>query len=345
MSFGHFSSGGGVEVDGAAAFENEVGVAGGGAVGDHGDGQVGGVGGPVEDFDVEHGGEAAEALGTDAESVDAVVEVDAETLDVGLGAAGFELLHVDGVHEGLLGEEHGFLGGAADADAEHAGGTPAGAHGGDGFEDPVDDGIGGVEHDELGFGLGASALGGDGDVDGGAGDERDFDDAGVLSMVLRRLKAGSRRMEPRSLLSGSSQAWRTPSSQICWQGERGGGTVGSGELHGHAELDEDGDDAGVLADGAVALGAHAGVDEDLRDGVLGGVRLLDLVGAGEVGDVVLGVVEADVLEGGANALDEVGLGDLDHAGSMLILATAYIQWVYGLLDLQTGSGTGGEETL
>ena len=71
-----------VERDGAAAVEVEVGVAGGGAVGDHGDGEVGGVGGVVEDLDVEDGGEAAEALGSDAELVDLVVELDAEFFDL-----------------------------------------------------------------------------------------------------------------------------------------------------------------------------------------------------------------------------------------------------------------------
>ncbi len=77
------------EHDGAAAVEVEVEVAGGGAVGDHGDGEVGGVGGVVDDLDVEDGGEAAEALGSDAELVDFVVELDAEFFDVGLrGRAG-----------------------------------------------------------------------------------------------------------------------------------------------------------------------------------------------------------------------------------------------------------------
>ena len=66
--------------------------------------------------------------------------------------------------------------------------------------------------------------------------------------------------------------------------------------HVEAELEEDGDDAGVLADGAMAFGAHARVDEDLLDGVFGGGRLLELIGAGEVGDVVDGVIEADVLQ-------------------------------------------------
>jgi hypothetical protein len=39
-----------------------------------------------------------------------------------------------------------------------------------------------------------------------------------------------------------------------------------------------GDDAGVLADRAVAFGAHARVDQDLGDGVLGRRRFLALVG-------------------------------------------------------------------
>ena len=90
--------------------------------------------------------------------------------------------------------------------------------------------------------------------------------------------------------------------------------VGAGEAGVHAELKEDGDDAGVLADGAVALGAHAGVDEDLLDGVFGGRRLFELVGAGEIGDVVLGVEVGDVLEGVGDGLDEVGLGDGGHRG-------------------------------
>ncbi len=50
-------------------------------------------------------------------------------------------------------------------------------------------------------------------------------------------------------------------------------------LHVHADLQEDGHDAGVLADGAMAFGAHARVDQDLRDGVARRRRLLLLVGA------------------------------------------------------------------
>ncbi len=91
-----------------------------------------------------------------------------------------------------------------------------------------------------------------------------------------------------------------------------GTAVGAFPADVHADFEEDGDDAGVLADGAVALGAHARVDEDLGDGVFGGGGCFELVGAGEVGDVVDGVVVADVLEGVGYGLDEVVLFDGGH---------------------------------
>ena len=72
----------------------------------------------------------------------------------------------------------------------------------------------------------------------------------------------------------------------------------------------------------MAFVAHAGVDEDLGDGVLGGGRLFVLVGAGEVGDVVGGVVEADVLECVGYGADYVVLLDDGHggAGSFIVLS-------------------------
>ncbi len=162
-------------------------VACGGAVGDHGHGQVGGVAGRVEDFDVEHGSEAAEPLCADAEAVDFVVELDAELFGRGFGAARDQVLDVDGVHEGLLGEEHGLLRSAADADAEHPWRAPAGAHGGDGLQHPLDDRVRGIEHDELALGFGASTFGCDGDVDGVAANELHIDDGrGVVFGVFTR---------------------------------------------------------------------------------------------------------------------------------------------------------------
>ena len=85
----------------------------------------------------------------------------------------------------------------------------------------------------------------------------------------------------------------------------------------HAELDEGRYDAGVLADGAVAFGAHAGVDEDLGHGVFGRRGLFELIGSGEVGDEVLRMVVGDVLEGVGDGLDEVGLFDGGHVDKSL----------------------------
>ena len=103
---------------------------------------------------------------------------------------------------------------------------------------------------------------------------------GVLSTVFLRLKAGSRRMEPRSLLSGLSQARADAFVADLLERERGGLAVGVDDVAVHADLEEDGDDAGVLADGAMTFGAHARVDEDLGHGVFGGGGLLEVVGRG-----------------------------------------------------------------
>jgi hypothetical protein len=58
------------------------------------------------------------------------------------------------------------------------------------------------------------------------------------------------------------------------------------------------------------FGAHARIDQDLRDGVLGRRRLLALVGGGEVLDVIDRVVVADVLQGIGDGLDQVFLLDM-----------------------------------
>src|SRR5690606_8715678 len=93
--------------------------------------------------------------------------------------------------------------------------------------------------------------------------------------------------------------------------------------HVHAHFQEHVDDAGVLADGALAGGAHLAVGQDLGDRILGRGALLALIGAGQVGDVVGGVVVADVLERGGDGFDQVGLADRGgHGGTWGVLGSA-----------------------
>ena len=70
-----------VELGRAGAIEREVRVPGRGAVGDHRHRQAAACVGIVEDLDVEHGGQAAQALRADAQRVDLVVELEAQFLD------------------------------------------------------------------------------------------------------------------------------------------------------------------------------------------------------------------------------------------------------------------------
>jgi hypothetical protein len=109
-------------------------------------GSEGGVGRVVHDLHVEHGGQAAQALGADAQLVDLLEQLQAHFFDAVLRATGLQFVDVDGFHQHFLGHHRGFLGGAADADAEHARWAPAGAHGRNGLEHPVDDRVGRVEH-------------------------------------------------------------------------------------------------------------------------------------------------------------------------------------------------------
>jgi hypothetical protein len=69
----------------------------------------------------------------------------------------------------------------------------------------------------------------------------------------------------------------------------------------------------------MALGAHARVDEQLRDGIASGRRLLLLIGPRQALDEVNGMVVRNKLESVSDALDEVVLLDDCHNGLLLEL--------------------------
>ena len=298
-------------------------VTGGCAVGNHRHRQARRVGGVVEDLDVEHGGEAAKALGADAERVDLVEQFEAQFLDAAEGPAArglvLQFVDVDRIHERFLGQQQRLFGRAADADAEDARRAPAGAHGRDGLQHPVHDRVGRVEHGQLRLVLGAAALGRTDDLDLVAGD--DFvvhHGRGVVLAVLA--------------LAGWIEKHR--GAQLVVRIEVGAAHAfvhhflhaqGGVPAHVHADLEEDHGNPGVLADRAVAFGAHARVGQDLRDGVTCGGAFLALPGFAERLDVVERMVVADELEGVGDGLDEVFLADGGH-GRLLGRVCNCIGW-------------------
>ena len=118
----------------------------------------------VENLDVEHRRQPAQPLRADAEPVDLVVKLDAQLFDLVLRPARLQLLHVDGVHQRLLGQQHRLLRRAANADAEHPRRTPARAHRRHRLQHPVHNRVRRIQHHELRLRLRASALGRDGHI-------------------------------------------------------------------------------------------------------------------------------------------------------------------------------------
>src|SRR5690606_24681619 len=73
----------------------------------------------------------------------------------------------------------------------------------------------------------------------------------------------------------------------------------------------------VLAQRALALGAHARVGQDLGHGVTRSRAFLALVGAGQMADIVNGMVIADELNPISNRLYEVFFFDQSRHGDLI----------------------------
>jgi hypothetical protein len=156
-------------------------------VGNHRHRQAGRMRRVVEDLDVEDGGQSAEALRADSQRIDLLVKLQTQFLDAIARAAGDQFMHVDRRHQRFLGQQHGLLGRAANADAQDSRWTPAGTHRRYGLEHPIDDRVRGVERVELGLVFRAAALGGADDFEVVSGDDLIMDDCRrVVARVLAR---------------------------------------------------------------------------------------------------------------------------------------------------------------
>ena len=188
---------------------------------------------------------------TDTEVVDAPIDLDAQLLEAVRGAAREQFRHVDGIHEGLLGEQHGLLGAAADADAEHPGRTPPRTHVGNDLDHPVGHGVGRVQHGEHRLVLGPAAFRGDRDLDGLAGHELGVDHRGRVVAGTGAL-AGRVRHDRGTQLVVRIEI-RAPHALV----DHGLEVARGIPTHAHTHFDEHDDDPGILADRPMAFGAEA----------------------------------------------------------------------------------------
>jgi hypothetical protein len=118
-------------------------MTGGGAVGNHRHRQRGRVGGVIHDLDVDHGGQAAQALRTNTQRVHRSRTVSTQLLQPVAAGRGLSVHAMStGSIKRFLGQQHRLFGRAADANAQHAGRTPAGAHGRHRLHHPVEDAVG-----------------------------------------------------------------------------------------------------------------------------------------------------------------------------------------------------------
>ena len=199
----------------------------------------------VADFDVQDSRQAAQTLRADTQRIHFVVQLDAQLLQRTAWSARLEFCHIDRLHQRFFGEQHGFFSRTADANAQHAWRAPAGTHQRHCLQNPLDDGVGGIEHREFRLVLRASALGGYGYFDSVARYELHVDHrrrvvAGVFSTEggirddrrtqrIVRVKVGAAH----AFIDHLREAELGIPSNI------------------HANLDECDDDARILADGAM----------------------------------------------------------------------------------------------
>src|SRR6185312_4036078 len=161
-----------LELRGARAVEHEMRVPRRGAVRDHGDRTVRGMGRISSDLDIQDGGQAAQALSADAERVHLVVELDAQLLH--LVARPARMVGTVFSTQSAIESE-----GLSIANFDFASEPPP---------------LAATSHSSLLPGTSCTLI-----------------TAGVLSLVFLRPKSDSSSTEARSLLSGSRYAWRTPS--------------------------------------------------------------------------------------------------------------------------------------
>ncbi len=251
------------------------------------------------DLDVEHCGKPAQPLRADTQCIHFFVELDTQFFHLALRTTGQQLVHVDVVHERLLGHKHSFFCRTADTNTQHARRTPASTHLRHRFQYPVDQGIAWIQHDKLGLVLGTAPFCCHLDIDLVALNQLDIHDTGG---VVARILAGKQRVvqdrRPQRVVGIQITLTHAFIANVL-QAAPGVDT------RAHANFQKHIHNPRVLTNRAMPFSAHAGIRQNLRDGIFCRRILLALICPCKVLNVIGRVVKTNELNRIGNRLDQV----------------------------------------
>ena len=264
------------------------------------------VGRIVFDLDVEHRSQTTQALRPDAQRIDLFKQLHAKFFRGVAGSIGLQFVHVQGFHQGLLGQQHGFFRRAANADAQNTRGTPTSAHGGYDAQNPVHNGVRRIQHGKLRLSLATAALGRHFNFHRIAGHDLGVDHGRgvVLGVGSGSIGVSQYRTAQHIIRMGIPPAYAFVNHVF-----EGHVRI---PLHVHTNRDQHVDDAGVLANRSLANGAHARIYQHLSERSFCGGRLFFLPRSAHGAYKIRRVVIRNELQCVGDALNQIILLDNGH---------------------------------
>ena len=255
---------------------------------------------------VKHRGQTTQALSADAQGIHFLKQLHAQPFGRIAGSVGLQLVHVQWLHQGFFGQQHGLLWRTANAHTKNARWAPTRAHGGHHAENPVHDGVGRVEHGELRLGLTTATLGGDFNLYFVSSDDLGVYHGGGIVLGIR----------PSTVGVGQHRT----AQDIVWVGITAPHTlvnhVFKGHvrvpLHVHANTNQHVNNAGILTDWPLTNGAHTRVHQHLSERGLSRWRFLAFPRSAHGANKIRWVIVRNKLQRVGDALNQIILLDNGH---------------------------------
>ncbi len=262
----------------------------------------------IHDFDIENRCQTAQTLSTDTQIVNRIHDLETQLFDAVLWTTLTQLVNIDWVHQRLFRHHSRFLSSTTNTYAEHTRWTPACTHGRYSFHNPIYNRVRRVKHHHLRFVLRTATFRCNLYINGIA-----FNDFVVnhrWRVVFGVLTLARRISQDR----GTQHVIRMVVSATHTFVDHIGHAHCGIPLHVHTDLNEHGNDTGILAERALTLCTHARVNQNLRHRILSGWVLLFQIGLMHALHKIDRMVVGDKLQRISNAVNQVVLANHAHGG-------------------------------